>query len=251
MNAVLPVVYVSQDIDNISEKRLNNVLQPLGVEISFRQPETEYFLQFVENKIVLSHSFHKEKVFADFVNGALSHRTQFQGKELIAKAVNIKENRHIWDATAGLGRDAFVLANLGASVEMFERHFVPATLLKDALLRGEECDDTQDAVSRMSLNFGTIFNTNLPCPDVIYLDPMFPERHKTALVKKEMQFFQAAIGCDEDSLDLLNKARSLPVKRVVVKRPKHGAFIGNIKPAYQYVGKSTRFDVYNPFTSKY
>ena len=48
MNAVLPVVYVSQDIDNISEKRLNNVLQPLGVEISFRQPETEYFLQFVE-----------------------------------------------------------------------------------------------------------------------------------------------------------------------------------------------------------
>ncbi|MBO4575945.1 MAG: hypothetical protein J5680_02435, partial [Neisseriaceae bacterium] len=86
MNAVLPVVYVSQDIDNISEKRLNSVLQPLGVEISFRQPETEYFLQFVDNKIVLRHSFHKEKVFADFVGGALSHRTHFQGKELIAKA---------------------------------------------------------------------------------------------------------------------------------------------------------------------
>ncbi|MBR3482544.1 MAG: class I SAM-dependent methyltransferase, partial [Neisseriaceae bacterium] len=95
--------------------------------------------------------------------------------------------------------------------------------------------------------FDTIFNSDLPCPDVSYLDPMFPERHKTALVKKEMRFFQAAVGCDDDSADLLNKARTMPVKRIVVKRPKHGAFVGNSQPAYQYVGKSTRFDVYLPF----
>ena len=247
MNAVLPVVYILQEIDNIQEKYLNNVLSAFGVSISFRQPETEYFLQFIDNKIVLRHSLNKEKVFADFVGGALNHRVAYRGAELIAKAVNIKENRTIWDATAGLGRDAFVLAAMGANVAMFERHFVPATLLADALFRAKQCSDTQAIIERMSLNFGSIFNSDLPCPDVICLDPMFPERHKTALVKKEMRFFQAAIGCDEDSADLLDKARGMPVKRIVVKRPKHGAFIGNSKPAYQYIGKSTRFDVYLPF----
>lgn len=245
MNAVLPVVYILQEIDNIQEKYLNDVLQPLGVKISFRQPESEYFLQYIDNKVVLSN--HQQQVFADFVGGALNHRIHHRGAEWIAKAVNIKENRTIWDATAGLGRDAFVLAAMGASVEMFERHFVPATLLADALLRAKQCADTQAIIERMSLNFGTIFNSDLPCPDVIYLDPMFPERHKTALVKKEMRFFQAAVGCDDDSADLLNKARDMPVKRIVVKRPKHGAFVGNSKPAYQYIGKSTRFDVYLPF----
>lgn len=247
MNAVLPVVYISQPIDNIQEKYLNNVLSAFSVSISFRQPECEYFLQFIDNKIVLRHSLNKEKVFADFVGGALNHRIHHRGAEWIAKAVNIKGNRTIWDATAGLGRDAFVLAAMGASVEMFERHFVPATLLADALFRAKQCADTQAIIERMSLNFGTIFNSDLPCPDVIYLDPMFPERHKTALVKKEMRFFQAAVGCDEDSADLLNKARLFAAKRIVVKRPKHGAFIGNSQPAYQYVGKSTRFDVYLPF----
>ena len=247
MKTVLPVVYIFQTIDNIQEKYLQNILQPLGVSMAFRQPESDYFLQYIDDKIVLSHSFYKEKVFADFVGGALNHRIQHRGAELIAKAVNIKENRTIWDATAGLGRDAFVLASLGASVQMFERHFVPATLLADALFRGSQCPDTRARVSRMSLNFNTIFNTDLPCPDVIYLDPMFPDRQKSALVKKEMRFFQATVGEDNDSADLLNAARQFAVKRIVVKRPKYGAFVGDVKPAYQYVGKSTRFDVYLPF----
>ena len=244
MNAVLPVVFVSSSIADAELQCLSLLLQPLSVSISFRQPESEYFLQYIDNKVVLSN--HQQQVFADFVGGALNHRIHHRGAEWIAKAVDIKKNKSIWDATAGLGRDAFVLASLGASVAMFERHFVPATLLADALLRGKQCPDTQAIISRMSLNFCTIFNTDLPCPDVIYLDPMFPERQKSALVKKEMQFFQAAVGEDNDSADLLDKARTMPVKRIVVKRPKHGAFIGNLKPAYQYVGKSTRFDVYLP-----
>ena len=244
MNAVLPVVFVSSSIADAELQCLSLLLQPLSVSISFRQPESEYFLQYIDNKVVLSN--HQQQVFADFVGGALNHRIHHRGAEWIAKAVDIKKNKSIWDATAGLGRDAFVLASLGASVQLFERHFVPATLLADALLRGKQCPDTQVIISRMSLNFCTIFNTDLPCPDVIYLDPMFPERQKSALVKKEMQFFQAAVGEDNDSADLLDKARTMPVKRIVVKRPKHGAFIGNLKPAYQYVGKSTRFDVYLP-----
>ncbi|MBQ9260190.1 MAG: class I SAM-dependent methyltransferase [Neisseriaceae bacterium] len=245
MNAVLPVVFVSSSITDAELQRLSLLLQPLSVSISFRQPESKYFLQYIDNKVVLSN--HQQQVFADFVGGALNHRIHHRGAELIAKAVDIKKNKSIWDATAGLGRDAFVLASLGASVAMFERHFVPATLLADALLRGKQSPDTQAIISRMSLNFGTISNTDLPCPDVLYLDPMFPERQKSALVKKEMRFFQAAVGEDNDSADLLDKARTMPVKRIVVKRPKHGAFIGNLKPAYQYVGKSTRFDVYLPF----
>ena len=246
INAVLPVVYIPQDIDNTKQNYLRSLLSPFGITLSFRQPEQAYFLQLSEQRLALCQMGHREKVWADFTGGTLRHRVVYRGTELIAKALNIKENHTIWDATAGLGRDAFVLAALGARVYMFERHFVPAALLADALKRAEEVCETHAITQRMSLIFGSISDEITPLPDAIYLDPMFPERRKTALVKKEMQFFQAAIGEDNDSAALLDKARSLAVKRIVVKRPKHGAFIDNIQPAYQYVGKSTRFDIYLP-----
>ncbi|MGL9773657.1 MAG: class I SAM-dependent methyltransferase [Sodalis sp. (in: enterobacteria)] len=55
----------------------------------------------------------------------------------VAKAVGIKGQGlpDVVDATAGLGRDAFVLACLGCRVQMFERHPVMAALLKNGLRR--------------------------------------------------------------------------------------------------------------------
>ena len=65
-------------------------------------------------------------VFVDFVAGAMAHRRKFGGGrgEAIAKAVGIKgaELPSVIDATAGLGRDAFVLASIGCQVRLVERH---------------------------------------------------------------------------------------------------------------------------------
>ena len=58
-----------------------------------------------------------------------------------------------------------------------------------------------------------------PPPDVVYLDPMYPHRQKSALVKKEMRVFQSLVGADEDADLLLAPALALATRRVVVKRP--------------------------------
>ena len=80
--------------------------------------------------------------------------------------------------------------------------------------------------------------------DVVYLDPMFPHREKSALVKKEMQIFKEIVGADADSDDLFPIARSVAKKRVVVKRPSKAEFLANKKPTYSVTGRSSRFDIY-------
>lgn len=79
-------------------------------------------------------------IFVDFVGGAMAHRRKFGGGrgEAVAKAVGIKGSYlpDVVDATAGLGRDAFVLASVGCRVRMLERNPVVAALLDDGLTRG-------------------------------------------------------------------------------------------------------------------
>ncbi len=65
--------------------------------------------------------------------GAVGHRRKFGGGKgrAIAKAAGLNKGATptILDGTAGLGRDAFVLASLGCKVQMVERHPVVAALL--------------------------------------------------------------------------------------------------------------------------
>jgi 16S rRNA (guanine1516-N2)-methyltransferase len=81
--------------------------------------------------------------------------------------------------------------------------------------------------------------------DVIYLDPMYPHREKSSLVKKEMRLFQALVGEDLDDAELLNAALQKARYRVVVKRPRKGFAIEGVTPSYQLMGKSCRYDIYS------
>ncbi|KNZ86175.1 methyltransferase, partial [Providencia stuartii] len=170
-------------------------------------------------------------IFVDFVSGAMAHRRKFGGGrgEAVAKAVGIKKDYlpDVIDATAGLGRDAFVLAALGCQVRMFERHPVVAALLDDGLQRGYQDSEIGEWLKqRMSLihasSITALANITTP-PDVIYLDPMYPHRQKSALVKKEMRVFQSLVGADDDADSLLAPALALAKRRVVVKRPDYAA----------------------------
>ena len=193
-------------------------------------------------------------VAVNFVSGAMAHRRQFGGGrgEAIAKAVGVKGNYlpTVVDATAGLGRDAFVLASIGCRVTMFERHPVVAALLADGLDRAYQ-DATIGQLLQKQLNL--IYNSSLlglnsgqEKPDVVYLDPMFPHRQKSALVKKEMRIFQQLVGSDLDAEELLEPARRLAKKRVVVKRPDYAPFLANQKPTAEIKTKNHRFDIYTP-----
>lgn len=190
-------------------------------------------------------------VYVDFIGGALGHRLRFGGgrRQLIGRAVGLrkKEVIRVLDVTAGLGRDAYVLANLGCDVTMVESSSVVTALLEDGLKRAAESEHFSTLKLRLISGDALFYMQGLSeseCPDVVYLDPMFPPLKKTAAVKKEMRILKLVVGEDEDSAALLEQARKIAQKRVVVKRHRQSPSIGNIKPDLVFEGKSSRFDVY-------
>ena len=193
-------------------------------------------------------------IFVDFVSGAMAHRRRFGGGrgEAVAKAVGVKSGYlpDVVDATAGLGRDAFVLAAIGCRVRMLERHPVVAALLDDGLQRGYQDAEIggwlRERLTLIHAPSAQALGEITPAPDVVYLDPMYPHRQKSAMVKKEMRVFQSLVGADEDADALLAPARRLAKKRIVVKRPDYAPPLAGIATQSAVVTKSHRFDIYPP-----
>ncbi|GAB2653495.1 class I SAM-dependent methyltransferase [Vibrio panuliri] len=199
-------------------------------------------------------------IYVDLVSGAVAHRRKFGGGkgQAIAKAAGLNKGvtPTVLDGTAGLGRDAFVLASLGCKVQMVERHPVVAALLDDGLARAKQDEEIGAWVSeRMSLLHASshtalsdlVSDADFIAPDVVYLDPMYPHpesKKKTALVKKEMRVFQSLVGADNDADALLQPALALASKRVVVKRPDYAEWLDQQKPSMAIETKKNRFDVY-------
>ncbi|WP_048307632.1 class I SAM-dependent methyltransferase [Halomonas sp. PR-M31] len=192
---------------------------------------------------------------ADFVLGKADHRRRFGGGrgQLIARACGLSKGvtPRVVDATAGLGRDAFVLAGLGAEVLMVERSPAIFALLEDALDRARSDDEVQSIVARLRLahadsgrELARVVSEAGFDPQVVHLDPMFPHRSKSALVKKEMRLFRALAGDDDDAPQLLEAALAVATHRVVVKRPRQAPPIDGPKPAHVIEGKTSRYDLY-------
>ncbi|TVO78769.1 MAG: class I SAM-dependent methyltransferase [Sedimenticola selenatireducens] len=189
-------------------------------------------------------------VQVDFVEGKAAHRRKFGGGrgQPLAKAIGLKKGwtPRVLDMTAGLGRDAFVLATLGCEVEMIERSPVVYALLQDGLNRARDDADIGPIISRMKLQHldGRSYSSGTTSPEVVYLDPMYPHREKSAKVKKEMRLFQLLLGDDQDSAALLERALVLATRRVVVKRPAKAPFLGEQKPSVSITSPNTRYDIY-------
>jgi 16S rRNA (guanine1516-N2)-methyltransferase len=191
-------------------------------------------------------------VTASFIGGKTEHRRQFGGGkgQLIAKAVGLNQGvvPEVLDASAGLGRDAFVLASLGCKLTLLERSPVISELLSCALeeAQGSVVDEVVGRMQLISANSTDWLNAQSDAvADVIYLDPMYPHREKSSLVKKEMRLFQALVGEDLDDAELLSAALQKARYRVVVKRPRKGTAIKGAAPSYQLMGKSCRYDIYS------
>lgn len=191
-------------------------------------------------------------VLVDWTEPRARRRLQTSGRsQPLARAVGFKPGvtPRVLDATGGLGQDAFVLAWLGAEVDVLERSPVAAALLSDGLRRAADDAQLAAAAARMHLRWqdarsGLASWPEELRPDSVYLDPMYPEHGRTALSSRSMQAFQQVIGADEDAAELLPLAMQVARRRVVVKRPRKAAFLAGVQPFTQLVGESTRFDVY-------
>jgi 16S rRNA (guanine1516-N2)-methyltransferase len=187
----------------------------------------------------------------NFIRGAVNHRLLFGGgrKQDLPRAVGMKAQLYptIIDATAGLGRDAFLLASLGSNVTLIERSDVMHSLLADGLKEAErEGEKYEEIASRMTLIHGDSIELlpTLPC-EVVLIDPMHPARTKSALVKSDMRQIREIVGIDPDQLSLIQTALTTATKRVVVKWPAKAKPLDGLAPcSHQIIGKSVRFDVF-------
>ncbi len=192
----------------------------------------------------------------DFASNANHYRRLHGGGrgQPIARAIGLKTYGlplNVIDATTGLGNDSFVLASLGCNVHMIERSPVIYQLLESALQNGLNDLSIAEIIARMHLHNGDAIHIMSQIAkdnsiDVVYLDPMFPERTKSALVKKEMRILKELVGDDIDADQLLNVARNVAKRRIVVKRPRSAPYLNNVKPHSEQIGKANRFDIYMP-----
>jgi 16S rRNA (guanine1516-N2)-methyltransferase len=206
------------------------------------------------------------------------------GPELLSKAVSPKKGSSgekgavVYDLTAGFGQDSLIIANSGAyRVHMVERNPIIATLLHDAIRRlnllANLTNDKAAIVSmkslasRLSMEHGdgvAVMNSlsqqsdESMLPDVVYLDPMFPIRRKSAAVKKNMQILHGLLDSQlvsddirhDDETALLVTALETTNNRVVVKRPANAPLLGHPyltslpRPSFQVMGSVNRWDVY-------
>jgi len=199
-------------------------------------------------------------LYVDFLAGASGWRLRdLSRNDLLPRAVGFKSARPprtLLDATAGLGHDAASLALLGLDVTALEVSPVVFALLQDGLARarasGQElgrriaerltplCADARSFLRLSAAECGSI-------PDVVYLDPMFPDKRKAARSRKEMQHLQALLPPPNaaELSELMKLALAVAAQRVVVKRPLHAPeIVDNPPPSHSHWGKSVRFDVY-------
>jgi len=189
-------------------------------------------------------------LWVDFLGAAMGRRQGNRQTDPLARAVGRKQPLPtIVDATAGLGRDAYVLASLGYEVVAVERSPVLHAMLENGLARAAaEIGGGSEASKRLRLVAGDARDylaslTREQLPDVVYMDPMFPSSTKTALVKKEMQFLQRLLGAEDDAGSLFEVARSVATRRVVVKRPGKAPPLV-LEPSYSVPAGRVRWDVY-------
>ncbi len=235
------------ELHQLNSVRIQDVITPLSLNF------TPDYIELLDLEINTS-------IHVDFLSGSIAHRQKFGGGkgQAIAKALGLKTAKavpSVLDATAGLAGDAFVIATLGCPITMVEQSSIIIKLVSDGIERAsydinfKKIQETGFIlIQNNSLDyFENLMNIPTEKPDVIYLDPMFPDRKKSALVKKNMQILQKLLGKDENADKLLDVALKHANNRVVVKRPKGAPAISDRAPNTMIESKKTRYDIYFTF----
>ena len=227
-------------------------LQAQGIAVAAHRLPGAMELRFTPAGLTLNQEG-GESILVDFASDAFLYRLAKGGgrRQPMARAMGLKPGYSplILDATAGLGRDGFLLAALGCRVILCERSPILCALLRDGLTRAAADPRLTAMVERITLQTGDSRHLlpALACnerPEVISLDPMFPFRRKSALVKKEMRLVRSLVGEDADTAALLQVALIHAGKRVVCKRPSQAPPLNGPEPDFAITTPKHRFDVY-------
>ncbi|MFM2486972.1 class I SAM-dependent methyltransferase [Celerinatantimonas yamalensis] len=238
--------------ESLLQTSAQQLASTFDLPLSRHRPEQGLYLEYTLQGLSLYYADEPKLngICVDFVHGRSDYRRKYGGAEAVTKALGIKKGQRpvVLDATAGLGRDAFVVASLGCQVRMVERSAAVAAMLSDGLARARLNAELSTWIDqRLSLHYASSLQALADIGegvDAVYLDPMYPHKKKSAQVKKEMRLFQLLVGDDHDADGLLEAARATNAKRIVVKRPSFAEPLNKEKPQAELKTKNHRFDIY-------
>ncbi len=217
---------------------LNKFSEQLGRELVFEWLEGQYWLH--------SDLPRERPIGIEIDKELVRHEEYFKKsslqKELLARAVGVKGpyRPKVLDLTAGMLGDSLLLLSFGCEVWACERHPVIRFLIESALMNAQH--PKIKSFHFLPGEASSILEA-APTVDVIYFDPMFEDVNEKTSPRKEMRIFRSLVGSDADSIQIFKKSLDLKAKRLVVKRPRQSAVLFQ-KPSVEYIGKSTRYDVY-------
>lgn len=226
--------------------------QRLGLPMQMPADSYPFILIVGADGLSLQSPQRRQELRIDYLAGPFGYRLRHATRrsEPLARAVGLSGGQRpsVLDATAGLGQDGVLLAALGCRVILLERSPIVAALLEDALRRATPARAwmSDRLVLRTTEAARFMLNPDTPPTDVVYLDPMYPSRDKSALPAKEMQMLRELVGDDTDARDALQTALHFARRRVVVKRPKAAEPIGGLGANFRIEMPNTRFDIYLP-----
>lgn len=273
------LILVSRESESLADQaEFQKDLQQYGA-LQIKEPPSPLapFIEYKDNKLTLQmpSGLLLQVNFLD----KKYQRVFSPSKDLLCRACGWHLGlRKVWDLTAGLGVDSILLAQAGLEVKALERNPSLALLLRQALrdyqsaflsqqqathiaseslaLNNNAISKAKAVLEKVPLNldkicfewaeaqdFLTQSQNETLLPEVIYYDPMYPAKNKTALPSKEMQILRELNGMNEDNPEIVATALRLKIKRVVVKRPLKAKVILE-KPTFQLSSKLVRYDVY-------
>jgi 16S rRNA (guanine1516-N2)-methyltransferase len=207
--------------------------------------DTESVISF--NSKVFMHSDSGDFTL-DWAKDFLAHKKKNYSlkNEPLAKSLgvtNTQVDHHIVDCTLGTGKDAILLLSFGVHLLAFERNPHVFILALDALRRARKDPEVGSHFGRLNVAYGQAIDANFQSEyQIAYFDPMYPQKKKKALPRKEMQVFKEIVGEDADISDVFESLRS-KFRRVVLKRPLKSDLLG--AGAVSFKGKTTRYDRYD------
>jgi 16S rRNA (guanine1516-N2)-methyltransferase len=223
----------------ISQLHINPIKNTAGLVLSFLDSHTE--LRRPNTKVGNGFTINFSSVDRRRGAGNLSK------KQPLPKAIGSK-NQSIVDATAGFCGDSILLALMGFRVIAIERSPIISLLLRDAMRRSKEdtelwsvLEDNLSIVEGDAIHLLKTFRET----DVIYIDPMFPQKKKSSpLPPGRIQLLSQIVGNDLDANHLFDAALNTNANRVVVKRPRYALAMSG-QPIIVHKGKQVRYEVYN------
>ena len=187
----------------------------------------------------------------NFMDSALrARKRQFQPrKELLLRALGTNRPLpRLVDATAGLGRESFLLATYGFEVEAWEKNpylYVLLSLAAEQLFAHLGLAMEQ---RRLHFRFGDsekfLLSQAPELHPLVYFDPMFPEGKKSAQVKKNMQVLQQLDLSSADPLASLHRLKAHGLAKIVIKRPRAVPILDTALCSRYYENDTLRFEVY-------